>query len=232
MYSFLSHIVPGHQRSLRAYGYDYFTFVLIGAAASAYFTVGLSSFAGTLSREQATGTLEALLMAPRDSRVVLAGGATWAFAVAAVETVVFLAGGTLILHAHLATGNLVLLAAMMVMTLASFSGLGLLAAATLILTKRGGTLLGFTASAFGLLGGVMYPISVLPGWLQVVARSLPITYGLDGVRRAALPSPDLQALGVDALVLAVFTAILVPAALVVSGWSVNRARRAGSIAQY
>ena len=148
LYTFLSQVVPGHQRSLRPYGYDYFTFVLIGSAASTFFSVGLSSFAGTLSREQATGTLEALLVTPHDARLLLASGAIWSFALAALQTAVYLAAGTLFLHAHIATAGLGLVAAMTLLALASFSGLGLLAAATLIQTKRGGTLIGFAASAF------------------------------------------------------------------------------------
>ena len=231
-YTFLSAVVPGHQRSLRAYGYDYFTFVLIGSAASTFLAVGLNSFAGTLSREQATGTLEALLMAPHDTRLLLAAGAAWAFALAALQSVVYLAAGTILLHANIPMAHLPLLVAMIVLSVASYSGLGLLAAAILIQTKRGGTLVGVTASAFTLLGGVLYPISVLPHWLRTIAHALPITYGLDGVRRSTLPSPPLHAIGVDALALILFTTLLLPIALVVSRWSVDRARQAGSLAQY
>ena len=194
--------------------------------------MGLSSFAGTLSREQATGTLEALLVTPHDARLLLASGAIWSFALAALQTAVYLAAGTLFLHAHIATAGLGLVAAMTLLALASFSGLGLLAAATLIQTKRGGTLIGFAASAFALLGGVFYPVSVLPAWLQAVAHVLPISYALDGVRRAAVASADLHAIGLDALVLVLYTAVLLPVAFLVSGWSVDRARRAGSLAQY
>lgn len=231
-YVFLSSVVPGHQRVLRAYGYDYFTFVLIGSAASTFFVVGLHSFAGSLSREQATGTLEALLVTPHDARVLLVAGASWSFAFAAVQTCVYLTVGTLFLHARIAPSNLALVCVLAILCLASFSGLGLLATATLIQTKRGGTAIGLAGAVFGVLGGVLYPISVLPGWLQLVAHGLPISYGIDAVRRAALPSPDLGAIGADAAALALFTVVLLPTAYLVAGWSVNRARRSGSLAHY
>ena len=171
-------------------------------------------------------------MTPHDARLLLASGAIWAFALAGLQAAVYLAAGTLFLHAHIAVGSLALLIGVALLALASFSGLGLLATATLIQTKRGGTLIGFAASAFALLGGVFYPVSILPGWLQAMAHALPISYALDGVRRASLRSPDLAAIGLDALVLVLYTAVLLPLAFLVSGWSVDRARRAGSLAQY
>lgn len=40
------------------------------------------------------------------------------------------------------------------------------------------------------LSGVVFPLSILPGWLQVVSLGLPTTYWLEGMRRALTgPSP-------------------------------------------
>ena len=49
---------------LRAYGGDYFAFVLIGVAFAAYQNVGLNSFSQSLRQEQFLNTLEPLLVTP------------------------------------------------------------------------------------------------------------------------------------------------------------------------
>ena len=230
--AFLARLVPGNQASLQPYGGDYFTFVLIGSGVLTFFTVALTSFADTFGLEQTTGTLEALLVTPNDPRVLLVGGALYPFIFSAVELALFLVAGVAVFGARIAPGNLLLVCGALLLSLLAFSALGLLAAALLIQTKRAALVVGMAAGLFGILGGVMYPVSVLPGWLSGLAQLLPITYGIDAIRLSLLPSPDLGRIGKDLLTLGAFAAVLLPAALLLFGWSVDRARRQGSIGHY
>ncbi|MBA2280260.1 MAG: ABC transporter permease [Acidimicrobiia bacterium] len=229
---FLSRLVPADQVALRPYGGDYFTFVLIGTAALSYFSVALGSFSGSLGQEQEMGTLEALLVAPVDERVLLLCGAAWPCLFATGQLALYLAVGGALFGGDVPLHHLGLAAALLVLTLVAFSAVGLAGAAVIVVTKRAGLLLTFVASAFALLGGVLYPISILPGPLQVVAELLPMSHGLDGVRRSLAPDPDLGAVAVDAAVLAAFSIVCIPAALEGFRWAVRRARRAGSLSHY
>lgn len=229
---FLSRLVPGHQSSLRTYGGDYFTFVLVGTAALGYFSVALGSFSGSLSQEQQQGTMEALLVTPNDPRFLLVCEAAWPFFISTAQLVLYLVVGALLFHAHIAAAHLALAAGVLLLTLAAFSAVGLAAAAVLMVAKRTGLLVTLIGSAFALLGGVLYPISVLPRPLQLLAYALPMSHGLDGVRLALVARPDLAAIGRDALILAVFTAALVPASLAAFSWAVARGRRTGSLGHY
>ena len=114
----------------------------------------------------------------------------------------------------------------------AFSTIGLVAAGAMVLTKRIGPMLGFVASAFALLGGVLYPISVLPRPLQLLAQALPMVHGLDAVRLALVQDPDLAAIGRDAIILVAFTVVLVPVALQVFRLAVQHGRRTGSLSHY
>ena len=229
---FLSRIVPGHQPSLRPYGSDYFTFALIGTATLSYFSVALGTFAANMSQEQQLGTLEALLVTPTDPRAILLCGATWPFLFGTVQLVIYILVGAVLFHAKIALDHLALAGAMLLLTLVAFSAVGLVAASAMILTKRVGPLLGFAGSAFALLGGVLYPISVLPRSLQLLAQAFPMVHGLDGVRLALVQDPDLAAIGRDALVLVAFTVVLVPIALQVFRLAIQHARRTGSLSHY
>jgi ABC-2 type transport system permease protein len=229
---FLSRLVPAEQAALRPYGGDYFTFVLIGTAALSYFSVALGSFSGSLGQEQEMGTLEALLVTPVDERVLLVCGAAWPCLFATIQLALYLILGSVLFAGDVPVHHLGLAAAILALTLVAFSAVGLAGAAVVVLTKRAGLLLAFVASTFALLGGVLYPISVLPRPLQLLAQCLPMTHGLDGVRRALGEDPDLGVIGRHALVLAVFSLVCVPAALQGFRWAVLRARRAGTLSHY
>jgi ABC-2 type transport system permease protein len=55
----------------------------------------------------------------------------------------------------------------------------------------------------------IYPVSIMPGWLQVIAHINPLTYVVDGVRALMLAGgTSLTGLGTDIVVLLVITLIL------------------------
>lgn len=65
----------------------------------------------------------------------------------------------------------------------------------------------------------IYPIDIMPGWLQVIARGNPLTYLVDGLRATMIRSgPSHFGLGVDAVaLLAVFTLLSLLAARLYPG---------------
>jgi ABC-2 type transport system permease protein len=231
-FAFLARLVPGSQAALRPYGGDYFVFVLFGSGAATFFTTALLSFSDNLGREQATGTLEPLLATPNDWRLLFLCGAAWPFAFGAIQMALYFVVAVVLAGARLGLQGFGLLALSLGLSLVTFAALGLVAAAVLIQAKRGAVAVGLMAGGFGILGGVSYPISILPGWVQVIAHLLPITYGLDAVRLSALPAPDGGRLMLDLLALVAFSVVLVPVSMAVIGWSIDRARRDGSLAHY
>jgi ABC-2 type transport system permease protein len=80
--------------------------------------------------------------------------------------------------------------------------------------------------------GITYPISVLPGWMQGVAKWLPQTYMIHGLRNAILAGADLQALLPDIKTLLLFGAFWITVGYLAFNWMERRARRTGAIGQY
>ena len=58
----------------------------------------------------------------------------------------------------------------LVVMIPSFVALGLFAAALVFVTKRGNPVAWAIRAISVLLGGVLYPVAVLPGWLQPGSR--------------------------------------------------------------
>jgi ABC-2 type transport system permease protein len=113
----------------------------------------------------------------------------------------------------------------------------ILAGACLNLSRNGMFLSEGIAGVVYLLSGVVFPLSVLPGWAQAVSLSLPTTYWLEGMRRALMgPLPEafrgpLAAWGNGqlALMLLATTAALVAIAQLFWRWSERRAWRNGKL---
>lgn len=228
---FLSRLIPGNQPALRPYG-DYFTFALIGTSAATFFTAAIGSFSDSLGREQGLGTLEAILVTPNDPRLLLLGGAAWPFVFGLGAQAIYILIGIVVFGAQIQIGSLLLLVVVLFASMLSFFALGLVSAAVLIRTKRGTLIQGFLTTAFTMFGGVYYPVSVFPGWLQALSHLLPMTYGINAARQAVQVHPDMAIIGADLLALAAFTVVLMPASLILFQVSINRARREGSLAQY
>jgi ABC-2 type transport system permease protein len=69
----------------------------------------------------------------------------------------------------------------------SFVGFGIGAAVLpLLFTERGSQMSYIVRAVLLLVSGVYYPIAVLPGWMQPLARVSPATYVLEGLRAALL----------------------------------------------
>jgi hypothetical protein len=68
-----------------------------------------------------------------------------------------------------------------------------------------------------------------------VGYALPLTYSLDGLRRAFMNGESLFRSGVvqtDLVALLVFIVIMVPLSLKVFEWAYRRSRRQGTLGQY
>ena len=81
-----------------------------------------------------------------------------------------------------------------------------------------------------LFAGLFFPPQLL-GRLEVVAHALPLTYAMEGVRRAAT-GDGLSVLWPELALLGLFTAVLVPLAAWAFGAALDRARRDGTLSHY
>jgi ABC-2 type transport system permease protein len=225
-------IGPAANPYLQAYGGDYFSFVLIGIAFTGYFGVGLSSFSSSLRQAQTTGTLEAMLSTPTSFSAIIVSSTLWSYLMTTLRVGVYLLIGTLFLGVDLNTGNLGAALLILVLTVISFSSLGILAASFIMVLKRGNPVTWLFGTFSSLLGGVYYPIDVMPAWLQVFSYLLPVTYALHGMRLALLQGAGFDALATDIAVLLLFCLVLLPLGLFAFRFAVNKARADGSLTHY
>jgi len=111
---------------------------------------------------------------------------------------------------------------------AAFLALGVLAAAATIVFKRGGTVVGVAIFAMTFAGGALFPLGVLPGWLETIGKAMPTRFAFDGLRGALFGG----GWGTEAAALAGISAVAVPISVWLFDLALERAKRQGSLAQY
>lgn len=230
---FLSRLIPGdHVAALSPYGGDYFSFVLIGLAFAGYLHLSLRGFAEKIRESQLEGTLEAMLVTRTGALAIVICSSLYDFVFASLRVVVYLLLGGLAFGARLTPAGIPAALLTLVLTITAFSSLGIFSAAFTTVIKRGDPLaLGISALSL-LLGGVYYPVAILPGWAQGLAQVLPITHALEAFRLCLIQGHGLSVVSRPLLVLLLITVILLPLSLAAFALAVRRARAEGSLSHY
>jgi ABC-2 type transport system permease protein len=177
------------------------------------------------------GYLEAQLGSPAPAWIVLGAHPVYELSVAVGRSVLYLVGAALVLGVSFHPHPVTLLLGVP-LALATFGGLGLVSAATIMVTRRSNPIAAVLAGASALLSGVVYPVSVLPGWLVDVGRLLPLTHALEVLRRGLLLGQGPEALLRPLVALAVFAVIFLGLGLGLFVWALGRAREDGSLSHF
>lgn len=232
-YYFLSRFIgPAAIPGLQAYGGDYLAFVLVGVAVHQYLAVSIDSLAHHVREAQLTGTLEALLSTPTPLRTVLVSSAVYPFLCTSAGVTLSLGLAVTLFGARLHGGHWIAALAVLALAVVTFSGLGFLAASVVIVIQRGGIISTLIDALAWLLGGVVYPVSVLPDWLKMVSALQPITPAIDGIRTALLREASVGEVWRAAAPLLLFAVVLLPLGLGAFELATRWARVNGTLAHY
>jgi len=170
-------------------------YVVVALAANAFVFNTIFYVGEILDGERMNGTLVGLFLAPCPL----------------VETAL-IAAVTLFVG-HVAFGvrydpDLPALALALGLFLASLWGLGFVFSAIGLLIKKANQLSNLIYPFTILLGGVFYPVALLPDWLRYPARALPLGYGMQALADAILYHKSIADLAPQLLPLAGFALVL------------------------
>lgn len=210
-------------------GNSYFTYSLVGFVFFDYLHAALDSFDRSLEEARDSGTLEPLLVTQVSLPVILVGSAIYPFVITTLRIAIYLAWSAALFHFPLRAANWLSVVAVLLATLFAFSGLGIFSAAYLLLFKKGNPSKWFFLGVSSVVGGMLFPVSILPDWLQVIARLNPITYALDAMRAALLDGANLAILARPLLVLLLFAAVLLPTSILAFSWALRRTKITGTL---
>jgi ABC-2 type transport system permease protein len=219
---------PELQHSLPQGG-SYFAFSLVGFVFLDYLNAALDTFDRSLEEARDSGTLEHLLVTQTSLPVFLAGSAIYPFLATTLRIIVYIAWGAALFGFPLRAANWLAVLVVLLATLLAFSGLGILSASYLLLFKRGNPAKWFFLGVSSVTAGMLFPVGILPDWLQFIARLNPVTYALDAMRASLLGGDTVAALWRPLAILLFFAALLLPLSMSVFAWSLRRTKITGTL---
>jgi ABC-2 type transport system permease protein len=167
------------------------TFVVIGSALWATLVAGIAGPAwSVLEDRERYRMLKYLYVSPATFLVLLVGRGVARLIAGAIGTVVALIFAVIVLglRIDIATIHWPLLITSLVLGIVPILAIGVLLAAICLQTRQESwSYPDAFAGALFLITGVVFPLAVLPAFLQVLGLVNPVTWWIEGVRKAVLP---------------------------------------------
>lgn len=211
--------------------YEPFAFILVGMAVNGYMTTSLVCYGQAIRGSQPLGTLKMVLATPTSPTAFVLLSSLYPVWRSAVDALLYVLAG-LLFGVELARANVLAVLLIFLLSVMAFSSIGILSATFTLVFKRGDPLMWFVGGLSWMLGGVYYPVDILPRFLRGAAQLLPITHALVGMRAALLNGASLQELLPQIGILALFGFVGLPVSLAAFYWGVRRARVTGTLSHF
>ncbi len=210
---------------------DFIGYIVIGTTVWMWQNIVLWEIGFSLRNEQMRGTLESNWLSP-----------TWRFSyllghtgpqlltMLSFITITALEFGFLFgIRLH---GSPWMIGLMMLAAIPSIYGLGFAFASLVITVKEANAFVFLIRGLVMIFCGITFPVSLLPDWMQSVAKWLPQTYLIHGMRAAAFSNARVPELLPDLIPLLAFGMFWLVVGYFTFLWMERRARRTGAIGQY
>lgn len=217
--------------SIRAEGGNYFGFILVGIAATYVLSAAVSAIPSALSGSIGNGTLEAMLVTRTPLPALLVGLSSYGVLQSLLRALVLLVGASMI-GVEIAWRMLPAVAAIGVLMILCYGAIGLVAGALVLRFRTSGPLITAVIAGSGLLGGVYYSTTVIPGWLRALSDLVPVTYALRAGRMLLLGGASLTDVTADTGMLALLAVTGLAIGMLAFAAALSHARRHGTLSQY
>lgn len=212
-------------------GGHYFGFLVVGVLAFSFVSTAVNAVAGALASGIATGTLEAMLSTRARVASLIVGLVGYAFTWTAVRGALTLVMAV-VLGVRLSAPHSGFALLILMLIVGAYFAIGLMAAAMVLAFRTTGPLPQAILLVSGLLGGVYYPTSVIPSWIQSLSSAVPLTYGLRALRRVWLDGVGFREVLPDVITLAAMAIVMLALGVGSFAAGMRYARRVGTLAHY
>lgn len=210
---------------------DYFAYAVVGLAVLEVLTACLVVMPMALRHELLAGTFERSLVSAFGPIPSLLAMALFPFLSALVSAAITIAVAAIAfgMPVELSTAPLALPAA--VLGFVAFLPFAVLITAIVFVIKQVGAGAGLLVTCLSLVAGVVFPVALLPDWIEWLAHVQPLTPALDLVRHFVVGSP-IDSVWESILGLAAFAAVLFPLSILALQTCLRYAQRQGTVLEY
>jgi ABC-2 type transport system permease protein len=170
-------------------GVDMASYIVIGSGLISLWSAALFSSAGDLDRERRMGNFEYLLVTPTPFETIILGKIVGNTLLGFGSMAMSYLYATLVLRADFAVRAPMLFVLGFVGTLVSFLGISLVLASAFTLSRSARLIVNGMEYPIYLVSGVMFPLTLLPQWAQVIGHLVPLTWARATLQAAAAGLP-------------------------------------------
>lgn len=205
-------------------------FVVIGGTMISFWANVLWNMSAQFYWEKETGNLEMYLIAPVSRMAILLGMALGGGVNTTLRAMAVFLVGSWIFQVPYVVKDAAAAILLFILTLIALYALGMLFSSLFMLYGREAwhTANLLTEPVY-FVSGFYFPIRFFPFWLQAAASFIPVTLGLDGIRRVLIQGQTLLDVGLHILALIVFIIILFPLAHLGLRFMENLGKREGRL---
>jgi len=194
-------------------GSNYFQFMAPGLMAMVIMMAAMIGLAGSISRERELGTLDGIMSAPI-SRLSIVLGKSFAQVVRGLLQAVLTLVLAIVLFGVVVQGNPGLLALLLLLTVFSVIGIGIMISAMASQQETAMTIMMTLTFPMMFLSGAFFPIQQMPTVMQWISKALPLTYAVEALRKCIVLGTGISGMLPEVWVMlgfgVVFTAIAIP----------------------
>jgi ABC-2 type transport system permease protein len=194
-------------------GSNYFQFMAPGLMAMVIMMAAMIGLAGSISRERELGTLDGIMSAPI-SRLSIVLGKSFAQVVRGLLQAVLTLVLAIVLFGVVVQGNLGLLALLLLLTVFSVIGIGIMISAMASQQETAMTIMMTLTFPMMFLSGAFFPIQQMPTVMQWISKALPLTYAVEALRKCIVLGTGISGMLPEVWIMlgfgVVFTAIAIP----------------------
>ncbi len=197
-------IVPGNP--------NYFQFVAPGIISMVVMMSLMTGLPHAISYEKDMGTLDGMLVAPTNRLSIILGKVLAQTVRGVVQaTIIFILA--VALFGVVVYGSLLLVAGLILLSVFSFVGLGILITSFTDKEETATMVMMTLMFPMMFLSGVFFPIQQMPWFMQDIAQILPLTYATTALRKVMVLGAGLDAVFTEVLILFAFGAVLLAIAV-------------------
>jgi ABC-2 type transport system permease protein len=209
-------------------------FAVVGGAMMAFWDNVLWLMASQLYWEKESGNLDLFIIAPISRMSILLGMSLGSIVNTSIRAAIILLTAFTVLNIQLNVADPLALSLVFTLTLTALYGLGMLMSSLYMLYGRGALNLNDVLSEpVYLLSGLYFPTvgrySPFPTVLQLLVSLIPLTFGIDGLRRTIILGETLESLTLHIAVLTVLSIVLIPLAWRTLNYMETLGRREGRL---
>ena len=214
------------------YSNDFISFILVGSMGWSFLWNIMNSVSFSLRNEMLMGTLESIMLTPTKIHTMMIAYAVFgSFFGLLTMAALFIVGVVFFGVTAFASANIFTLI-IFVLSIVMMTGFGMIFGGLTIWFKNIGQTIPLIQGITMFFCGVYFPLSVLPSFLQPVAKFIPFYYSIEGMRRSLI----MNNTDVEIMNYVVILIILAVGSIVIGLYAINRgfkkAKKDGSLAFY